>query len=67
MKKYIRSSEGITYLQSRKDMAAKIAEDIMEWQDSLVGPAFLSECLTDEDIETLDKARIILYKYSDEA
>ena len=62
---YVRSDTGITYHESRKKMAADLADEIMEWQDSLVGPAFLSDALSEEDIITLDKARSVLYRYSE--
>ena len=67
MKKYVKSSEGITYLEYCKKNASKLADDIMEWQEGLVGDPRLSDCLSEDDITTLDKARNILYKYSEEA
>ena len=67
MKKYVRSSSGISYLEYCKKNASNLADEIMEWQDGLVGDPILSDCLSEEDIITLDKARAILYKYSEEA
>ena len=67
MKKYVRSSSISTYLHVCQHNAAKLADDIMEWQDGLVGDPILSDCLSEEDITTLDKARAILYRYSKEA
>lgn len=67
MKRLIIGSEGITYLQFCKNNAANLADEIMEWQDSISGDPRLSDCLSEQDIITLDKARAVLYKYSDEA
>lgn len=67
MKKYVRSSSISTYLTVCKQNASKLADDIMDWQDGLVGDPILSNCLSEEDITTLDKARAVLYKYSEEA
>lgn len=67
MKKYVKSASGISYLEYCKRNAANLADDIMEWQDGLVGDPILSDCLSESDIETLDKARAILYRYSEEA
>lgn len=67
MKKYVKSASGISYLEYCKRNAAKLADDIMEWQEGTSGDPRLSDCLSNSDIETLDKARIILYRYSKEA
>ena len=67
MKKYVKSSSISTYLVVCKKNASKLADDIMDWQDSLVGDPILSDSLSEEDITTLDKARAILYRYSEEA
>lgn len=67
MKKFIRANQGISYLQYCKKNASNLADEIMEWQDGLVGDPRLSSCLSEQDIITLDKARAILYRYSEEA
>ena len=67
MKKFIRANQGISYLQYCKNNASNLAEEIMEWQDGISGDPRLSDCLSEQDIITLDKARAILYRYSEEA
>lgn len=47
-----------------KVVAKEAADKIWDFQQAITGPVELSESLTNEDIETLDAARIILDKYT---
>jgi len=41
-------------------VASEAADRIWEFQNAITGPAYLSDSLSNEDIEILDKARMIL-------
>lgn len=47
-----------------KAVAKEAADKIWEFQQAITGPAELSDSLSNEDIEALDAARIILDRYS---
>ena len=65
MKKYVRSSRD-NYFDPKK-LAEDAADTLWVFQESLSGDPRLSDPLSNEDIETLDKAHSILTRYSSEA
>ena len=58
MKKYVRAND--YFYESCKKSAREAGNAIWAFQNKLVGDPSLSDTLTNEDIETLDRARIIL-------
>lgn len=63
MKKYIRAND--YFLESCKKSARDAGNAIWSFQNKLVGDPALSDALSNEDIEILDKARIILDNYAE--
>jgi len=63
---YIKCSD-MSYFDYCKEMASNLGDEIMEFQEAITGDPTLSDFFTPEQIETLDKARMLLYMYSDEA
>lgn len=63
---YIKCSD-MSYLDHCKQLASDVADEIMEFQEAITGDPILSDYFTPEQIETIDKARALLYMYSDEA
>ena len=64
MKKYVRSSKD-NYFDSKK-LAEDAADTLWVFQESLAGDPRLSDMLSNEDIEILDKAHSILAGYASE-
>ena len=50
-----------------KVVAKEAADRIWEFQNAITGPAYLSDSLSNEDIEVLDAARIILDNFTENA
>lgn len=57
----------MNYLSYCKDLAQGAADSLWDFQNACSGSPELSDFLSDEDIDTLDAARIILTRYSQEA
>jgi len=66
MKKYVRSDfDMYNYFRDVCSKSAKEASDaIWQFQDDITGDPAISDSLSNEDIETLDKARIILDNFA---
>ena len=64
MKVYINSTSQDTLPTEAKKAAAKAADSIWDFQNAVVGDPALSDSLSSEDIDCLDKARVILSNYS---
>lgn len=63
---YIKCSD-MSYFDYCKEMASNLGDEIMEFQEAITGDPRLSDYFSPEDIETLDRTRELLYRYSDEA
>ena len=63
---YIKCSD-MSYFDYCKQMASNLGDEIMEFQEAITGDPILSDYFTPEQIETIDRARALLYMYSDEA
>ena len=50
-----------------KQVAREAGDKIWEFQNAVTGPAYLSDILSEEDIEILDAARNILDSYAENA
>ena len=62
MKVYVKSTSEITVAKRYADSAAKAIDD---FQESVTGAPELSDNLSNEDIEILDKARSILTNFAE--
>lgn len=53
-----------TYASELGKQAERIADLLWDWQNDVSGDPDLTEALSESDIETLDRAREILYDYA---